>query len=1086
MRKVNFKEELKKRILVLDGAMGTVIQKYNLKEEDYNGKKGCNEILNITKKDIVREIHRKYIEAGADIIETNTFNCNEISLEEYGLGDKVYELNFLGAKLAKEEAQKIEKRKIYVAGSIGPTSKTLTVPTGKNPYDRGLEFDQLKKAYKEQIKGLIDGGVDLLLIETIFDGLNAKCAVISAEEVMEEKGIKLPVMISATVNKEGRIFTGQSIESLIVAIDREFIVSYGFNCSFGAKELIPLVKRLEKFTLKPISLYPNAGLPNENGEYLETPEITANYLKELVDERKVNILGGCCGTTFEHIKEIANLVRGRAPREFNLDFKLKNLFSGNDIYDFTDSFTKIGERNNVAGSRIFKNLIAEGNYIKALEIASNQIENGAKIIDVNMDDGLLESEVEMERFLRVIQNDRAVSKVPIMIDSSDFKVIERGLKNIAGKGIVNSISLKEGEEEFVKKAKIIKKYGFAVVVMAFDERGQGVSSERKIEICKRSYEILKKLGYEDSDILFDLNILAIGTGMEADRYNGREFLIACEWIKKNFKDVGVVGGLSNLSFAFRGNNLLRAGIHQIFIELAKEKGLNFAILNPKEKMPDLHLEEKNLIKELIFGEEESLDKIFKMKILEKKEEKITKILTLEERIENALIKGGSSEFEKDIEEALKKYKPLEIIQNILMVAMQKLGEDFEKGEVYLPQLIRSSEVMNKAVEIITPYLEKEEKCESRGRVVMATVEGDVHDIGKNIVGTVLKCNGYEIIDVGVMASKEKIYSAVMENKADVVTLSGLISPSLKEMEKVLTYFREQGEEIPILIAGATTSSLHTALKLEPLYPEKTIHVTEAIDTLQSVNSICSEEKEIFLKRKNRELKDIKELYEKNRIEKLEEQEEDYSYETIAPKKIGEEYLEIELEKVERYINLDILLHTLKVKGSKEEQKVLEDIDFLLKKLKEEDRKLKAVYGVFPCRKIAGKLELEGRVIAKEEDYICKFLNAEDYLGAFAITFKSDLQLKEEYYKILEQLLATRIVEAGGEYLERFVSEENWKVKIRPAIGYPTLPEHSLKKEILKLLKGERTGIELTNNYAMLPLSSICGLYLANPKSRYKN
>uniref|UniRef100_UPI003FED8B0F homocysteine S-methyltransferase family protein n=1 Tax=Fusobacterium mortiferum TaxID=850 RepID=UPI003FED8B0F len=865
MKIMDIKKELQKRILVLDGAMGTAIQKYNLNSDDYLDKKGCNEILNITRPDIIKDIHLKYIEAGADIIETNSFNCNKISLNEYGFSERAYEIAKRSAELAKEVTTTSEK-KIYIAGSIGPTNKTLTIPSGKNPYDRDLEFDYLKEAYSEQIEGLIDGGVDILLIETIFDGLNAKCAVISAEEVMKRKNINLPIMISATVNKEGKIFTGQSIESLIVALDRESIISYGFNCSFGAKELIPLTKKLGKFTKKPISLYPNAGLPNEDGEYLESPDITANYLKELVDNQEVNILGGCCGTTFEHIKSIANLVKNRAPRKFEENFKLEGFLSGNEILYFNDKFVDVGERNNVAGSKIFKNLIADKNYIKALEIAKKQIENGAKVIDINMDDGLFESKIEMKNFLIVIQNDRFVSKIPIMIDSSDFEVIETGLKNIAGKSIVNSISLKEGEEEFRKKAQVIKKYGASVVVMAFDEKGQGVSYERKIEICSRAYSILKEIGYSNSDIIFDLNILTIGTGMESDRYNGLNFLKACEWIRKNFKGVGIIGGLSNLSFAFRGNNDLRAGLHSTFLEEGKNRGLNFAILNPNENPPILSLEDKKILRDLIFGEESSLEQILNLHIQRKKEVVIKEELTLEQRIENALIFGETPEFINDINSALKIYSPLDIIQNILMEGMKKLGVLFEKGEVYLPQLIRSSETMNKAVNIITPHLKSDEKVKAKGKILMATVEGDVHDIGKNIVGTVLKCNGYEIIDLGVMVPKETILSTAKEQNVDIITLSGLITPSLKEMEKVLKYFQENSMKTPILIAGATTSPLHTALRLEPLYSGKVLHVSEALDTLQSINKLCSDEREEFLSEKLQNFKTLRKLYEKNRKE----------------------------------------------------------------------------------------------------------------------------------------------------------------------------------------------------------------------------
>lgn len=1080
---MDIKKELQKRILVLDGAMGTAIQKYNLNSDDYLGKKGCNEILNITRPDIIKDIHLKYIEAGADIIETNSFNCNKISLNEYGFSERAYEIAKRSAELAKEVTTTSEK-KIYIAGSIGPTNKILTIPSGKNPYDRDLEFDYLKEAYSEQIEGLIDGGVDILLIETIFDGLNAKCAVISAEEVMKRKNINLPIMISATVNKEGKIFTGQSIESLIVALDRESIISYGFNCSFGAKELIPLTKKLGKFTKKPISLYPNAGLPNEDGEYLESPDITANYLKELVDNQEVNILGGCCGTTFEHIKSIANLVKNRAPRKFEENFKLEGFLSGNEIFYFNDKFVDVGERNNVAGSKIFKNLIADKNYIKALEVAKKQIENGAKVIDINMDDGLFESKIEMKNFLRVIQNDRFVSKIPIMIDSSDFEVIETGLKNIAGKSIVNSISLKEGEEEFRKKAQVIKKYGASVVVMAFDEKGQGVSYERKIEICSRAYSILKEIGYSNSDIIFDLNILTIGTGMESDRYNGLNFLKACEWIRKNFKGVGIIGGLSNLSFAFRGNNDLRAGLHSIFLEEGKKRGLNFAILNPNENPPILSLEDKKILRDLIFGEESSLEQILNLHIQRKKEVVIKEELTLEQRIENTLIFGETPEFINDINSALKIYSPLDIIQNILMEGMKKLGVLFEKGEVYLPQLIRSSETMNKAVNIITPHLKSDEKVKAKGKILMATVEGDVHDIGKNIVGTVLKCNGYEIIDLGVMVPKETILSTAKEQNVDIITLSGLITPSLKEMEKVLKYFQENSMKTPILIAGATTSPLHTALRLEPLYSGKVLHVSEALDTLQSINKLCSDEGEEFLSEKLQNFKTLRKLYEKNKKENIEDTQE-ISSPVIIPKEIGKKYLEISLEDIEKYINLDILLHTLKVKNSNEELKIKEDLSFIFNKMKENNLKVRGSYGIFSSKKIDGKLIIEDNIISTKEDFIYKFINNDDYIGAFALSYKSEIFKEKEYLKILEELLNNRIVEAGAEYLEDFVSKNIWKINIRPAIGYPSLPNHQLKETVLKILDGDKLDIKLTSSYAMLPLSSVCGLYISNPKSFYK-
>lgn len=1080
---MSIKKELEKRILVLDGAMGTAIQEYNLTSEDFLDKKGCNEILNFTRPDIIKDIHHKYIVAGADIIETNSFNCNKISLSEYGFSDKAYELAKISAKIAKEVAIESNK-KIYIAGSIGPTNKTLTIPTGKNPYDREVEFDYLKEAYSEQIEGLIDGGVDLLLIETIFDGLNAKCAVISAEEVMKRKNIRLPIMISATVNKEGKIFTGQSIESLVVALDRESIISYGFNCSFGAKELIPLTKKLGQFIKKPISLYPNAGLPNEDGSYDETPEITCHYLKELVDNEGVNILGGCCGTTFEHIAEISKLVKDKTPRKFDYNHQLSGYLSGNEIFNFTNKFVNVGERNNVAGSKIFKNLIADKNYIKALEISKTQIEKGAKVIDINMDDGLFNSKIEMRNFLRIIQNDRFVSKVPIMIDSSDFEVIEIALKNIAGKPIINSISLKEGELEFRKKAQTIKKYGASAVVMAFDEKGQGVTYERKIEICSRAYHILKELKYDDTDIIFDLNILTVGTGMEADRFNGLNFLKACEWIRKNFENVGVIGGISNLSFAFRGNNDLRAGLHSIFLEEGKYRGLNFAILNPNETSPILSDENKKILKDLIYGEESSLEKILNLHIQRKKENIVQKKLSLEERIENALILGETPEFIEDINMALKIYSPLDIIQNILMEGMKKLGILFEKGEVYLPQLIRSAETMNKAVDIITPYLKSEEKIKTKGKILMATVEGDVHDIGKNIVGTVLKCNGYEVVDLGVMVSKDRILSSAKELNVDVVTLSGLITPSLKEMEKVLKYFQQNSTEIPILIAGATTSPLHTALKLEPLYCEKVLHVSEALDTLQVVDKLCSNKKKELLLEGSKKFEHLRRLYEANKKEHIERVEE-FSSPTIIPKEIGKKYLELSLESVEKYINLDILLHTLKVKNTAEEEKVKSEIDYIFNQMKKNNLKIKTSFGIFPSKKIGEDLIVEGKIVANTKDFISGFINEEDYLGMFALSYKSELFKGKDYLKILEELLNTRIVEAGAEYLENFITENIWKINIRPAIGYPSVPEHQLKETVLNILDGDKLGITLTSNYAMLPLSSVCGIYISNPKSFYK-
>lgn len=1106
--------ELKKRVLVLDGATGTAIQKYNLTDEDFQGKKGCNEILNITKPDVIKEIHTKYIEAGADIIETNSFNCNRISLKDYEIEDMSYTLSKKGAELARETADNFYKtsgKKIYVAGSIGPTSKSLSLPMGDVPYEREINFDQMKKIYSEQIEGVIDGGVDCLLIETIFDGLSAKAALVAAEDLFEKKNIQLPIMISATVNRQGKIFSGQSIESLITALDRPSIISFGLNCSFGAKDLIPMIKRIASFTDKYISLYPNAGLPNEEGEYEETPEITAGYLKELVDEKKVNILGGCCGTHFSHIKAIADLVKDKEPR-LPVSKENRYFLSGNEIYDFSNKFTIVGERNNVAGSKIFKTLIEEKNYIKALEIARSQIEKGAAVLDINLDDGLLIPHEEMERFLRIIQNDPIVSKIPIMIDSSDFFTIETALKNIAGKSIVNSISLKEGEEAFRKKARIIKKYGAAMVVMAFDENGQGVSYERKVEICNRSYKILAEEGIPSSDIAFDPNILTIGTGSEDDRYNGLNFIKTVHWIKENLPQCSITGGLSNLSFAFRGNNPLRAAIHSLFIENAKEKGMNFAIMNPGEKAPQLTSEEKNTILSLINGEEDSLDSILELAVklknasdlLKKNSSSAPKIIkndfdSLKDRIENALIYGGSTTFDTDINTALETMTPLDIIQNILMKGMDKIGVLFEKGELYLPQLIRSASVMNRAVDILKPHMKIEANIGIKGKVLMATVEGDVHDIGKNIAGTVLKCNGYEVIDLGVMVSKEKILEEAVKNNVDIITLSGLISPSLKEMEKILSLLDISKLSIPVLIAGAATSKLHTAVKLEPFYQGKTFHTTDALDTLTIINKLIYGDRDLFITEKTKELRELCKVYLNNKKDTSKisiSPKEDFTSEVIAPKQLGKQYIEFPLQKIEKYINWNFLLHNMKIKNTPLEENTLNDAKYILEKMKENDIKVKCAFGIFPCTKDSDNLTIKDsdknwsisfiRGEVKNKDIgISDFFNENDFIGTFIISVNSSLFDEDNYMSIMESILLTRIAEAASEFMEIYLKEENiWLPNIRPAIGYSSIPDHSIKKTIFEITEGERTGAYLTNNFAMSPLSTVCGIYISNPKSFY--
>ena len=1064
--------------------MGTVLQKYELTPEDFNGAKGCYEILNETRPDIIFEVHKKYIEAGADIIETNSFNCNAISLKDYHLEDRVYDLAKKSAEIAKE-AVKESGKKVYVLGSVGPTNKSLSFPVGDIPYKRAVSFDEMKDVIKEQVKGLIDGGVDGILLETIFDGLTAKAALLGTEEAFEEKNIYLPISVSGTVNKQGKLLTGQSMESLIAALDRPSIISFGFNCSFGAKDLVPLVLKIKEQTTKFVSLHANAGLPNQNGDYVETAERMRNDLMPLIENQAINILGGCCGTNYDHIRAIAEMVKGQKPRVLPEEDALETCLSGNEIYNFADKFTWVGERNNISGSKMFRTMIEEQNYLKALEVARQQVDAGAKVLDINVDDGILNSVEEMEKFLRVLQNDSFIAKIPIMIDSSDFAVIESGLKNTAGKAIVNSISLKEGPEEFLKKAKIIRKFGAAIIVMAFDEKGQGVTAERKIEICQRSFDLLKSIGVKNSDIVFDPNILSVGTGQEADRYHAREFIKTVDYIHENLKGCGVVGGLSNLSFAFRGNNILRAAFHHIFLEEAVPRGFNFAILNPKEKAPDWTEEEKEKIKSFIFGESTDMETLLSLNLVKKKEDAQIFAETPEDKIRKALIQGGSESLRETIDDLLKKYKALEILENILMSAMQEIGKLFEQGELYLPQLIRSASVMNNCVDILTPYLEKVDKSQSKGKILMATVDGDVHDIGKNIVGTVLECNGYEVIDLGVMVPKEKIVETAKEVNADIVTLSGLISPSLKEMERVADLFQKVGMQVPILIAGAATSKLHTGLKVLPNY-DYSLHVTDAMDTISVVSQLLSTKRKDFIEKKQKQLRGLAKRYLENNSKKPEERK---VYEDVKktvnhiPKVLGRQFLSEPVEIFKDSLKWEIALYALRVINTPEQEKTLQDLKKIYERMIEEKVEFRAAYGYFKCRRTETFLEIEGNTF-EVSPMFARFIEKDDYVGGFVLSVKSKIFEGDKYLALLETLLCNAIAETASEYMEERVTKDIVPTFLRPAVGYPILPEHSLKKVVFDLVDGEKTGAKLSPSFAMSPLSSVCGFYLCNDNATY--
>jgi 5-methyltetrahydrofolate--homocysteine methyltransferase len=881
-----FIKSLEEGILVLDGAMGTMIQNYKLKEEDFRGsqiqshkeQKGNNDVLVVTKPEIITSIHKAYLESGADIIETNTFNSNVISQEDYGLQDMVYELNYIGAKLAKAAADSLstKDKPRYVAGSMGPTNKTLSMsPDVENPAYRSVTFDQVVNSYKIQVAGLIDGGVDVLLIETIFDHLNARAALIAAEEVFKEKNKILPIMISGTINdKGGRLLSGQTLGAFVKSMNSDYVISIGLNCSFGAKDLVPFVKELSKENDLYISLYPNAGLPNILGEYDETPEVTCNYLKELFDDKCLNIVGGCCGTTPEHIKAIKALAENYMPRTLKEQIKIST-YAGLELLEARaeNNFINIGERLNVAGSAKFARLIREKKYEEALAIAREQVENGAQVLDINFDDGMLDGKEEMSYFLRLLASEPEIACKPIMIDSSRWEVITEGLKSIGGKCIVNSISLKEGEDEFMKRASVIKNFGAAAVIMAFDEKGQADSYERKIEICKRAYHILtEKVGFPSEDIIFDPNILAIATGIDEHDNYAVDFINATKWIKANLPDAKVSGGVSNLSFSFRGNNFIREGMHAVFLYHAIKSGMDMGIVNPGmiriyDDIPKevLELVEAVVLNKRSAAKEELLELADKYRNSEEKQDEKVKLWRndeVEKRLSYSIVKGISEYLEDDLQDArIKTSRALNVIEGPLMDGMKIVGDLFGDGKMFLPQVVKSARVMKKAVEILLPFIKEDNSGESSkaGKVLLATVKGDVHDIGKNIVGVVLACNNFEIIDLGVMVPCEEIIRVAIEEKVDVIGLSGLITPSLEEMAHVAEEMEKQGLDIPLLIGGATTSKIHTALKIAPKYSKGVIYGGDASKTVEIMKNLMKD-KLSYLENISNEYKDIRENY----------------------------------------------------------------------------------------------------------------------------------------------------------------------------------------------------------------------------------
>ena len=895
-------ELIQKRILVLDGAMGTMIQQYNLSEEDFRGERfkeipgqmrGNNDMLCLTRPDVVEEIHRKYLEAGADIIETNTFNATSVSMADYHMQPYCREINLAAARLARKIADEYTamnpEKPRFVAGAVGPTNKTCSMsPDVNNPAFRALTFDELEEAYSEQMEALLEGGVDTLLIETIFDTLNAKAAICAAEKSMEKMGRKVPLMLSVTVSDvAGRTLSGQTLEAFLASVQHADIFSVGLNCSFGAKQLKPFLEQLARRAPYYISAYPNAGLPNSMGLYDQSPEEMAAEVKEYIDEGLVNIIGGCCGTTEAYIARYQELIKGARPH--CPAAPSENLWlSGLELMEFTPeiNFVNVGERCNVAGSRKFLRLINEKKYEEALTIARQQVEDGALVIDVNMDDGLLDAVQEMTVFLNLIASEPDIARVPVMIDSSKWEVIEAGLKCVQGKCIVNSISLKEGEELFVEHARKVKRYGAAVIVMAFDERGQADTYERKIEICSRAYRILtEKVGFRPQDIIFDPNVLAVATGIEEHNNYAVDFIKATGWIRRNLLGAHVSGGVSNLSFSFRGNNYIREAMHAVFLYHAIREGMDMGIVNPAASVlyTDIPADVLERIEDVVLNRRsDAAERLIEVaeQLKADKESKgagaaATSHLswregtTVEERLQYALVKGLGDYLDEDLHEALERYpNAVSIIEGPLMAGMNHVGDLFGAGKMFLPQVVKTARTMKKAVAVLQPYIEaeKEEGKASAGKVLLATVKGDVHDIGKNIVGVVMACNGYEIIDLGVMVPADRIVETAIREKVDIVGLSGLITPSLEEMVHVVTEMERAGLDIPVLIGGATTSKLHTALKIAPVYHAPVVYMKDASQNAHVAACLMNPDlRAVFADELDRE---YHELREKNAVRKV--------------------------------------------------------------------------------------------------------------------------------------------------------------------------------------------------------------------------
>ena len=1136
--KKDIKEAIKNKILILDGAMGTMIQKHKLQENDYRGakfkdhpmlQKGNNDLLSLSKPEIIKNIHREYLEAGADIITTNTFNSNRISMSDYGMESQVYNLNFQSARLAAEAITEYENSSEpsdhFIAGTLGPTNRTASMSSDVNdPGARAVSFDQLVEAYSEQTRGLIDGGVQVLLVETIFDVLNCKAALFAIDSVFEEKGIRLPVMVSGTItDASGRTLTGQTLEAFMVSVSHFPLLSIGLNCALGAEQLRPFVEELSLKSAFYVSVHPNAGLPNQFGEYDQSASFMASIVEDFMKEGWVNIIGGCCGTTPLHIQKIAELSNQFKPRVIP-EIKKYLRLSGLEVLTMTPetNFVNIGERTNVSGSIRFARLIKEEKYDEALAVARGQVEGGAQVIDICMDEAMLDSENAMVKFVNLVMAEPDISKLPLMIDSSRWNVIESALKCIQGKSVVNSISLKEGEEVFLHHARLVRKYGAAAVVMLFDEKGQADTLAKRLAVAERCYRLLvDKLDFPPEDIIFDPNVLAIATGIEEHNNYAIDFIKTTEWIKQNLPYAKVSGGISNLSFSFRGTDKVREAIHSVFLFYAIKAGLDMGIVNPGMLQVYTEIEPTllQLIEDVVLNRrKDSTERLVKfaegIKNEGKKEEKedAWRLLPVVDRIKHSLIRGLDEFIEQDVEEARSLFRrSIELIEGPLMGGMNEVGDLFGSGKMFLPQVVKSARVMKKAVAKLAPYIELESEGDEKkiaGKVLLATVKGDVHDIGKNIVGVVLSCNNYEIIDLGVMVPAEKIIDTAIKENVDIIGLSGLITPSLEEMVHVASEMERRKVKLPLLIGGATTSEIHGAVKVAPAYSGSVIHVKDASKAAGVLASLLQKDNSSYVS-------SIKEKYKKMREDHASRQTEKHlltigdarknkyvtDWQTIKinePAKPGRHILsEIDLNELSGYIDWTFFFFSWKISGKYpsifndpqkgvEARKLFDDAQMYLKKVIDEKLlNAKAVFGVFPAVSDGDDVKVFSDKNKKEIKSVLRFLRNQepkekgvpnlslsdyiapestgltDNIGLFVVTADLDNVALEKYKEddyatIMIRILSDRLAEAAAEWLHEKIRTEYW--------GYA--PQEKLPIE--ELLKLKYKGIRPAPGYPACP------------------